>query len=86
MGIESKTQINNPPIPSGYVIMKQSQVTPEMTAWAVQILRNHTLYPMFSTITKLFGDLDIMARVEWHCPDFNNESVHRGVTLFTSNN
>ena len=41
-----------------------------------------TFYPMFSTTTKLFGDKEILARVEWHVPDFNNEAVHRGVTLY----
>jgi len=62
--------------------MKQSSVTPQMTIWAVQVLHDKILYPMFSTTTKLFGDKEILARVEWHVPDFNNEAVHRGVTLY----
>jgi hypothetical protein len=29
-----------------------------------------------------FGSLDVLARVEWHPPDFQNSVVHRGVTLY----
>ena len=73
---------NNPPIPSGYKLMMQSEVTPEMTAWAVMILRDPITYPMFSTTTRMFGTLLVLARVEWHPPDFQNSAVHRGVTLY----
>ena len=73
---------NNPPFPPGYVLMQQSQVTPEMTNWAVMILYNTTAYPMFSTTRQTFGSLQVLALVEWHPPDFQNSSVHRGVTLF----
>jgi hypothetical protein len=62
--------------------MQQSQVTPEMTAWAVSILNDPVTYPMFSTATRTFGALTVMARVEWHPPDFQNSVVHRGVTLY----
>ena len=37
---------------------------------------------MFSTTTQTFGALLVMARVEWHPPDFQNDVVHRGVTLY----
>jgi hypothetical protein len=30
----------------------------------------------------VFGSLTVMARVEWHPPDFQNNVVHRGVTLY----
>jgi hypothetical protein len=73
---------DNPPTPAGYVLMAQSQVTPEMTTWAVSILDDSTSYPMFATVTKTFGTLMVLARVEWHPPDFNNSAVHRGVTLY----
>jgi hypothetical protein len=73
---------DNPPVPAGWMLMQQSQVTPAMTAWAVSILDDPTDYPMFSTTTMWFGSLDVLARVEWHPPDFNNEMVHRGVTLY----
>lgn len=73
---------NNPPIPAGYKLMLQSEVTPEMTAWAVMILNDPITYPMFSTTTMTFGSLQVLARVEWHPPDFNNNTVHRGVTLY----
>ena len=72
----------NPPVPAGWQLMQQSQVTPEMTAWAVSILNDPVTYPMFSTAMRTFGALTVMARVEWHPPDFQNAVVHRGVTLY----
>ena len=73
---------DNPPVPSGYTLMAQSDVTPDMTTWAVEILDDPVTYPMYSTTTKTFGTLDVLARVEWHPPDFLNSAVHRGVTLY----
>jgi hypothetical protein len=73
---------NNPPIPSGWVLMAQAAVTTEMTNWAVAILHDPATYPMFSFTLKAFGALTVMARVEWHPPDFQNSAIHRGVTLF----
>jgi hypothetical protein len=73
---------NNPPTPAGYKLMMQSEVTPAMTSWAVMILDDPATYPMFSTTTMTFGALTVLARVEWHPPDFNNGAVHRGVTLY----
>jgi hypothetical protein len=73
---------DNPPIPTGYKLMQQADVTPAMTAWAVSILHDPTTYPMFATATQTFGSLMVLARVEWHPPDFQNSAVHRGVTLY----
>lgn len=73
---------NNPPVPAGWKLMKQADVTSEMTAWAIEILHDPATYPMFSTTTRVFGALTVLARVEWHPPDFNNGKVHRGVTLY----
>jgi hypothetical protein len=73
---------SNPPVPAGYKLMKQSDVTPAMTDWAVMILHDHVTYPMFATTTMAFGTLTVLARVEWHPPDFQNGIVHRGVTLY----
>jgi hypothetical protein len=73
---------NNPPTPAGYQIMQQSEVTAAMTAWAVEMLDDPTDYPMFSTATMAFGDITVLALVEWHPPDFQNDTIHRGVTLF----
>ena len=72
----------NPPTPTGYKLMMQSEVTPAMTSWAVAILHDPTTYPMFATATMTFGTLMVLARVEWHPPDFQNSAVHRGVTLY----
>src|SRR6478736_1988426 len=75
---------SNPPIPVGLRLMKQLAVTPAMTAWAVEILRDSAKYPMFATVTKNFGQMDVLARVEWHSPDFQNHAEHRGVTLYVA--
>lgn len=71
-----------PPIPDGWKYMSQDQVTPDMTAWAVSILHDQADYPMFSTATRTFDGQDVLARVEWHVPDFLSNKVHRGVSLF----
>jgi hypothetical protein len=73
---------DNPPTPAGYQLMAQSDVTSAMTAWAVSILDDPTMYPLFSTTTQTFGSLTVLALVEWHPPDFQNSAVHRGVTLY----
>jgi len=74
--------LDNPPFPAGYVLMQQSQVTADMTTWAVDILHDPVTYPMFATTTQTFGTQFVLARVQWHPPDFQNSVVHRGVTLF----
>lgn len=73
---------DNPPTPVGYVLMQQSQVTAAMTTWAVMILNDPSMYPLFSTATMTFGGQFVLARVEWHPPDFQNSVIHRGVTLY----
>jgi len=80
--ITTPNTTDNPPTPAGYELMQQSQVTAAMTTWAVAILNDPTTYPMFSTTTMTFGTLTVLARVEWHPPDFQNSVVHRGVTLY----
>jgi hypothetical protein len=74
--------VDNPPVPAGWQLMPQSAVTPAMTTWAVAILQDPTTYPMFSTAMQTFGSLNVLARVEWHPPDFQNSVIHRGVTLY----
>jgi hypothetical protein len=80
--IDTPNVADNPPIPAGYQLMMQSQVTPAMTTWAVTILDDHVTYPMYATATQTFGAQLVLARVEWHPPDFQNSAVHRGVTLY----
>lgn len=80
--IQTPNPANNPPTPPGYKLMLQADVTPAMTAWAVAILNDPATYPMFATTTMTFGTLMVLARVEWHPPDFQNSVVHRGVTLY----
>ncbi len=83
--IRTPSVADNPPIPPGWKLMMQSEVTPAMTAWAVDILHDTATYPMFATATMQFGALTVLARVEWHAPDFQNGVVHRGVTLYEPN-
>jgi hypothetical protein len=73
---------DDPAVPAGWKLMQQSDVTTAMTNWAVAILNDPTTYPMFAATTQTFGSLLVMARVEWHPPDFQNAAVHRGVTLY----
>ena len=73
---------DNPPTPDGYKLMADAQVTADMSSWAVSILHDWETYPLFATSTKAFGILEVLARVEWHPPDFQNNAVHRGVTLY----
>jgi hypothetical protein len=80
--IVTPSTADNPATPAGYVLMTQAAVTPAMTAWAVMILNDPSMYPMFSTTTQTFGSQLVLARVEWHPPDFQNSVVHRGVTLY----
>jgi hypothetical protein len=78
----------NPPIPSGWKLMQQSNVTPAMTAFAVALL-NDKVIDMFDQVIRTFylgttktTFLNVLARVEWHPADANNHAVHRGVTLY----
>lgn len=80
--IQTPDPADNPPVPDGYRLMRQADVTAEMTAWAVDILHDHVTYPMWATTTRQFGALLVLARVEWHVPDFQNSIIHRGVTLY----
>ncbi len=80
--IQTPDVADNPPIPAGYRLMRQAEVTPEMTDWAVMILHDPVTFPMYATTTRTFGTLTVLARVEWHPPDFQNGIVHRGVTLY----
>ena len=80
--IDTPDVADNPPTPTGYKLMTQAQVTPAMTTWAVSILHDPVTYRMFSTTTRTFGTQLVLARVEWHPPDFQNSIVHRGVTLY----
>ena len=80
--IDTPNVADNPPVPAGWKLMQQAQVTQAMTDWAVAILHDPITYPMYSTTTRTFGSLLVLARVEWHAPDFQNGVVHRGVTLY----
>jgi len=80
--IDTPDVSDNPPVPMGWQLMQQSMVTAAMTNWAVMVLDDPVTYPMWSTTMQTFGSQLVMARVEWHPPDFQNNAVHRGVTLY----
>jgi hypothetical protein len=80
--IDTPNVADNPATPAGWVLMKQAQVTADMTTWAVMILHDPVTYPMWSTTMRTFGTQQVLARVEWHPPDFQNGAIHRGVTLY----
>lgn len=66
---------------AGYRLMKQSDVTAEMTAFAVQTLKEG--HPIgYRTPSVAFGDVIIIARVEWHAPAALIPHWHHGVTLY----
>lgn len=73
---------NESVFPTGWRPMPQAQVTAEMGAWATTIVESKGTYPMGSTATQLFGDTEVMARVEWHPANLRHNTVHRGVTLY----
>ena len=64
------------------VSLFERQVSVRLAPVAVEILHDGTTYPMYATTTQTFGSLYVLARVEWHPPDFQNSVVHRGVTLY----
>src|SRR3954466_10883077 len=94
------TSLGNPPIPLGYRLLNQSAITPQiplgyrfhtqpptppaMTEWALMLLGDAARYPMFASASRSFGVLTLVARVEWHAPDFQNHKIHRGITLYES--
>jgi hypothetical protein len=72
----------HPRPPTGWMPVPQSRVSTQMTGWALMIVGSPTAYPMGATTTAHFGPVEVMARVEWHPPDFGHGVVHRGVTLY----
>jgi hypothetical protein len=75
--------LSNPPVPAGWTLMKQGDVTAAMSAFAVALLHDANL-EMFDQIVRMFGASAVLARIEWHPPDFQNGVVHRGITLYES--
>jgi hypothetical protein len=67
-----------PPLP-GFQILKDSEVTPELTAFAVEVHRGNT--PLHGTVTRSFP-YAVLARVETHPADARNPVMHEGVTLY----
>lgn len=73
----------NPPPPPGAHLWRRP-VPPEMTAWALGIVKDPATYPMGATATQAFAGVNALARVEWH----NNRAgvpvnpPIRGVTIY----
>jgi hypothetical protein len=75
--------VTNPPVPDGWTLMKQSDVTPAMSSFAVALLHDPDI-DMFDQVIRTFtaAGRQVLARIEWHPPDSQNGVVHRGVTLY----
>jgi hypothetical protein len=69
-----------PPLP-GFQILKDSEVTPELTAFAVEVLNGTT--PLHGTVSRSVP-FTVLARVETHPPGPRNPAPHEGVTLYRS--
>lgn len=69
------------PFPPGWVYMHQSEVTPEIAAWASKILNDPQTYPMHCFVQK--GDFG--ALVQWHTFQgaTGKHGLFRGVSLVT---
>lgn len=68
---------DNPPAPGR--LLAQSEVTPEMAAWAASLL--HSL-GMFAESVHEFGSKTVIGRKEWHAPERSIPHWHPGVTLY----
>jgi hypothetical protein len=57
----------NPPISPGLQRMPQSLGNrKDVQQWFISVLNNPSKYPMYSMVTRIFGDKILMIRVEWH--------------------
>jgi hypothetical protein len=74
----------NPPFPPNTTLLANSVVTPAMSQWAVQVLHDASV-PLFGTVARTIDGIALVARKEWHPPDFQNHVWHTGVTLYRCN-
>jgi hypothetical protein len=74
----------NPPLPPNARPLKQKEVTVEMTEWAKELLHDPKQYPMHAEAERCFGELRILARVEWHTYQgaTGKRGIFRGVSLY----
>lgn len=57
----------NPPISPGLQRMPQSLGNrKDVQQWFISVLNSPKKYPMYSMVTRVFGDKILMIRVEWH--------------------
>lgn len=71
----------NPPPPGAP--LKESEVTPLMRMWAIDVLGSN--YPMHTFVTRLFDEGKVVhARTEWHTVQAatGKHGVFRGVSLY----
>lgn len=52
-----------------------------MSKWAIALLHDNSV-PLFGVVRKTFGTDPLVARKEWHPPDFQNSVWHPGITLY----
>jgi hypothetical protein len=70
----------NPPAPGKS--LQQSEVTPEMAAWAQSLIASS--YPMHTVIPKDFGGKVVLGRIEWHTIQARtgNHGLFRAAALY----
>ena len=65
----------------GLTSMKNSEVTPELSQMAVQILRKHRQEPEGTLFPFSQGGVQYVARISMHPPNSSNPTWHKGVDL-----
>ena len=71
----------NPPPPANTQILRDQDVTAAMSQWAVAVLHDSSV-PLFGVVRSKLDGVALVARKEWHVPDFQNSAWHHGVTLY----
>lgn len=79
----------NAPLPPGYTLLQQSQVTPTMSAWAQQLDNQYAGAILAGDDTNLwriftqdFDGVTVAAWLNWHTEHAGHQGLYLGVTLF----
>lgn len=71
----------NPPPPANTQPMRNKEVTPDMTQWAIAVLHDGSV-PLFGVVRNTLDGVALVARKEWHAPEPAIPHWHYGVTLY----
>lgn len=72
----------NPPPPANTRPMRNQEVTPDMTRWAIAVLHDGSV-PLFGIKRNTVDGVALVARKEWHAPEPAIPEWHYGVTLYS---